>query len=131
MAAAVGPASSVIAASGDVSGGRRAQRAVHARMIDRAASAHPRPLVRGRIELPKVVEIAMSAVGIAAISSKEPEIAAAVGPAHSVIAASGDVSGGRRSQRAVHARLVDRAASAHPCPLVRGTGLGGRHMSSR
>ena len=117
MTAAVDPASSVISASRDVSRGRRAQRAVYARMINRAAAAHPHPLVRGWIELPEIVEIAKIARRVLALPSKDPEMAAAVGPAHSIVVASGDVPGGRRSQRAVYASMVDRVASAHPGPI--------------
>src|ERR1019366_6373835 len=109
MAAAVGPGRSGSAASGDVSGSGRSQRAVDsgptaisAGRRHRAAPSHPRPFVRGRIELPKVVEKALLCVDIVAIAPKEPEIASTVGPAQSVNSASGDVSGGRRSQGAVH-----------------------------
>ena len=125
MAAAVSQAHGALVASGDVSGGGRSQCAVHARLVDRAASAHPRPLVRGRIQYPKVVEMATIAVGTNSISPNEPEMATAVGPACCYISASGDISSGRRSQRAVHTGLATakaghRAASAHPRPLVRG-----------
>src|ERR1019366_6426235 len=75
MAAAIGPGQTIIirvTASGNISGGRRSQRAVNSGLAaderataldtvasDRAASAHPRPFLRGRIELPKVVEVAI------------------------------------------------------------------------
>jgi hypothetical protein len=85
IAAVVGPTAGVIAASGNVSGSRCTQRAVHSGLgavaADGAASAHPCPFVCCRIELPKVVEVAAISTGIVAIPSKEPEIAAAVGPA--------------------------------------------------
>src|ERR1039458_10342200 len=92
-----------------------------------AASAHPCPFVRGRIELPKVVEIAgkiRTKTSIDVTAPKEPEIAVAVGgPGRSVTAASGDVSSSRRAQRAVHSGPAFigagyRLAAAHPCPVA-------------
>ena len=144
ISAVVGPARTELASSGNISGGGRSQRAVHAGLAGRdaitpfrAASVHPAPQIRGRIELPKVVEIARIAVGIEATAAEEPEITAGIAPARNAIAASGDVSGSRRSQRAVHSGWATegpvrslyvgnktvtriRIASAHPRPLVGG-----------
>jgi len=65
---------------------------------------------QGRVELPQVVEIAIFSVGIVANAPKEPEIAAAVGPTRGGVAASGDVSGSKRTQRAVRSGLRAIAA---------------------
>jgi hypothetical protein len=119
IAAAIGPCHSIRAASGHIPGSSHSQRAVHSGAA-RAASAHPCPLVRGRVELPKVVETVESITGYSARAPKEPEIAVAVGPCRSGYAGSWDVSSGGRSQRAVHAGLVTSAASSHPRPFVRG-----------
>ena len=138
IAAAVGPAYSATAASGNVSGGRHTQRAIHTGLstkrrlavisssirpatAHRAASAHPCPFVRGRIELPKVVERGgCNKVAHAQATPKEPEIAFAVGPGRSTLAAWGDVSGGRHTQDAIHSRLLAHAASTHPGPFICG-----------
>ena len=121
IAAAVGPACGSIAASGEVSGSRHTQRAVHSGLVTTAASAHPRPFFCRRIELPKVVERNRTVASVTiAVASKEPEMAAAVGPTSSSFAGSGNVSGNRYAQRAVHSLLVTTAASAHPGPLVLG-----------
>ena len=120
MAAAVDPGGSGVAASGHVSSRRRSQRAVHANLVTRAGSAHPCPLAGGRIELPKIVEFSARSRGAGAGAPKEPEMAAAVGPTRGLLAASWDVAGRRRAQRAVDARLAHGVASTHPCPLIRG-----------
>ena len=52
MAVAIGPTVSKPSGSGGVSGSRYAQRAVHSGLGVRAASSHPHPLVRGRVEFP-------------------------------------------------------------------------------
>ena len=131
MSTAIGPTNRVIAATGNVSGDRSSQRAVHSGIAffitgDRTASPHPGPFSIGaerRIELPQVIEKAIIAVGIVTAAAKEPKVAAAVGPTHSSVPSSGDVTGSRRSHRAVHSRSASgwervRAASAYPCPLV-------------
>src|SRR5208282_2818903 len=106
MPAVVNPAHSLIAASGNVFGSGRSFRAVHsgpATRADRATSADPHPLAifaNRTIELPQVIQIAAIADAIYAQAPKEPEIAAAVGPGRSPVAASGDVSGSGRSLRA-------------------------------
>src|ERR1019366_7748980 len=90
----------------------------------RLAPADPGPLVRDGVELPKVVKNAKSrADGIVPKATKKPEIAVLVGPGCPLVAASGDVSGSGRSQRAIDSRLTilsvgDCAASAHPCPIT-------------
>src|SRR5208337_3346332 len=62
--------------SRNVSGGGYAQHAVDARLTavaaNRIIAAHPRPLVREWIELPKLVQIAKCACGIKTGSSKKP-----------------------------------------------------------
>ena len=74
---------------------------------------------------PKVVAHARISIGIVAVSAKQPEIAAAIGPVYSAVAASGNVSGSWHAQRAVHSGLANtiweqRTASANPGPFVRG-----------
>ena len=138
IAPAIGPGRSVKAASGDVSGGRLTQCSIHAGRPAGSifiagphgiASAHPGPLVRGWVELPKIIELAIVAVDIEALAPEEPEITAAVGPALAAESASGHVCGGRRSQCAINSGpatrsaltiTADGVASAHPRPFVRG-----------
>src|SRR5580658_4865941 len=88
----------------------------------RAGSTHPCPLARGRIELPKVIEVTVVSGSVVAVAPEEPEITAAVSPGHSVIPGSGEVSGRRSTQRAVHPRLTtiaaERVAPAHPGPIA-------------
>ena len=89
---------------------------------DRVASAHPHPFAGGRIELPKIIEIAGIAIGIVAPAPKEPEMAAVIGPTGSAIASSGGISGSMRTQRTVDSGLTavvaECAASTHPCPFA-------------
>ncbi len=130
IAVEVDPGYGGLPGSGIVRGGMRSQCAVDSRLIYCVASAHPRPFHRGRIELPKIVEIATIDRGIVTLAPKEPEIAIAVGPGHSAEAGSGHVRGGRRCQRAVDSGLGmavyiranyltgNRAFSAHPGPFV-------------
>ena len=92
---------------------------IHASEVDAADQG---PFQCGRIELPQVVEKATIAVGIEAVTPKEPEMAAVVSPTRRPLTATGDVSGGGRSQCAVDSGLAflisrDRAASAHPGPF--------------
>src|ERR1017187_1858885 len=138
MAAVIGPTRSALAAPGGVSGSGQTQGAVNARIATklagdvgyRAASAHPRPFVRGRIELPQVVEKPLSVGGIDAIAPKEPEIAVAVGPTVSIHAATRDIPGSRHTQCAVYPGIAaddtngHRSTSAHPCPFIFGAHIG-------
>jgi hypothetical protein len=92
----------------------------------RAKPAHPCPLVRRRIELPKIVESVPVRIGIEALAPKKPEVSIDVPPVERVHAAPRDVTGSRNSQRAVHTGpvaiylrcAVQCAAAAHPRPLV-------------
>src|SRR5258705_10672396 len=93
MAVTVSPARCPPTATWNIADRRRAQRTVHTGRAgavfhteqrcarNSAATAHPSPLVRGRIELPDIVETRHIAVGIVASTPKEPEIAALVSPA--------------------------------------------------
>ena len=115
VAAAVDPARRACAVSREISCSRGSQRAEDSSLATRAASAHPGPLLGGGIEHPEVVEVSCRIRGVA---SKEPEVAALIGPARCELAASGNVSGCRRSLRAVDARLTPSAATAYPSPLL-------------
>ena len=85
---AVRPSERIDAAPRDVSSGRNPLGAVHAglvakrlrrgRTVQSAAAAHPCPHVRGRVELPKVIENAPYATCSVSLSAKEPEITVSV-----------------------------------------------------
>jgi len=53
-------------------------RLIHA--INRADTAHPRPLLQRSVEHPKIVEITNGAEGVVTLSTKEPKIALTVPP---------------------------------------------------
>src|ERR1039458_5032566 len=93
IAALVSPTHRVFAAARNIGSGSSAQRAVNARLSMNVASAHPGPLAGRRIELPEVAEIAAGSVGVVAIASKDPEVAAAVLPLGRGITDSRNVAG--------------------------------------
>src|SRR5208337_2220639 len=124
IAAAVDPACGLVAASGKIRCAvGRSQRPVHpelAAIADHGAPAYPCPYVCGRIELPKVVEIATIAGAVESLASKEPEIAAAVGPRRSPVPASGILTR-LREHSWVAGILRHRTTAAHPPPFSVGS----------
>ena len=97
-------------ASGKVTGSCAAQRSVNAGNraagAQHAATAHPGPFTRSRIELPEIIQNAGHIVGVRAVSTKEPERAVLIGPGNCGRAAARRISGSRSAQRAVHSRPV-------------------------
>src|SRR5580658_644827 len=132
IARRIGPAYGGVQSSGNVRRGWHPLRAVDSGLAavlvrDCAAAAHPCPLARvpgrARSIFPQVVEISLRSDRVGAAPAEEPEIARRIDPAHGAVAASGNVRGGCRSQRAVDSVLAeecagDCAAAAHPRPLA-------------
>jgi hypothetical protein len=128
---AVRPSERIDTAPRDVSSGRNPQGAVHAglvakrlrrgRTVQSAAAAHPCPHVRGRVELPKVIENAPYATCSVSLSSKEPEITISVRPCRFRHSPTGEVSSSGLPQNAVGSidgEAIEIAVAAHPGPLV-------------
>ena len=109
IAVAVTPVRCQISTARDVCGGRGAEGPVDPRLPTGnrvaacaagrygAASPHPRPLLRGGLELPQVIQLTEVSVGIDALAPEKPEIAAAVGPSRRAVSGAGNVARRGRS----------------------------------
>src|SRR5579864_2673369 len=86
---------------------RRALRAIHARLVNEVRPAHPCPLPTAYVVLPQVVHIPTCPGRIKTTSSEEPEISRRIRPSDSTLSRPRNVGRGRRTLRAIRARLVN------------------------
>src|SRR5262249_4658964 len=101
VAAAVTPGARSTPASGEVARRRRTHCTVDPSLTARsvagyrhcAASPHPRPLARSRIELPQVIEEAVIVLGIIPLAAEEPETAVCASPTPRLVPGSWNISG--------------------------------------
>ena len=133
MAFRVRPTHGGLASSRNVPRGRRTSGAVNAGSAavlflavgpaeHGRVPAHPGPLVRRRVELPQLVQVALILIGVESPAAKQPQVAVLIGPSCRLPTRSPNVPGGRSAQGAVNAgldpRVAEGAAAVHPRPFA-------------